>query len=56
MIIEYTRSAVCKDCVYCSYYYKMKKDGTLYKRKSYKCDLHIHDISPKWIICNEFKL
>jgi hypothetical protein len=25
MIIEYSRKATCKDCIYCGYYYPLKK-------------------------------
>lgn len=40
MIIEYSsRPAKCKDCIYCGYYYPIKKDGNNSNYRRHKCKL-----------------
>lgn len=56
-IIEYPyRPAKCKDCIYCGYYYPIKKDGTSALRSRHKCKRTEKDIKLTDRVCDNWKM
>ena len=56
MIIEYSRSARCKDCIFCIDYPYIKKNGEIGKKCIYRCYITEKLISPNYKVCNNWKL
>ena len=56
MIIEYSRKATCKDCIYCGYYYPLKKNGTQSRVCRHKCKLKNQDVLLSDYVCDSWKM
>lgn len=56
MIFEYSRSAKCKDCLYCGYYYPKKKDGLPSRLRRHKCKLTEKDVLLSNSVCGNWEM
>jgi len=56
MIIEYTRSAKCKDCIYCGYYHPFKKNGDKSYVHRHKCKLTDNIVLLDDPVCDKWKM
>jgi hypothetical protein len=56
MIIEYTRPAKCKDCIYCGYYYPKKKNGGDGWSRRHKCKITGDTVLLSDRVCDSWKM
>ena len=57
MIIEYpSRKARCKDCIYCGYYYPIKKNGEESNMRRHRCKRTGRDILLSDYVCNDWRM